>query len=146
MRPSFRYRSRNASLRRFEDIGDCHALSPPIGIAWVVVGEHRLLAVALRAHMKFDFGGVVVFQVSRPIGTPRAALDSHMRPPTAKHLFSVATSSCTRVQVETADIATSLAETRNEQPRFGIILLRELERLMLQRIKHMLVHLRYSPE
>jgi hypothetical protein len=47
----------------------------------------------------------------------------------------------------TADRTTTTLElTRNEQLRFGVSLLRELGRIMPQRIKHMLDHLREAPE
>jgi hypothetical protein len=55
--------------------------SPPLGLAWVVVGQHPWLSVALRAHVKYGFWIVVTCQVSWRIGTPRAELDSHVPPP-----------------------------------------------------------------
>lgn len=42
-----RGKSRNARLRRYRDIGDCCALLPPAGLAWLVVGARP--SVALRA-------------------------------------------------------------------------------------------------
>jgi len=54
-----------------------------MGLARAMLGEHPLLAVALRAHMKCGFGIVVACQVSRRIGAPRAEFGSYVQPPKA---------------------------------------------------------------
>jgi hypothetical protein len=85
---TFRHRRHSASLRIAEDVGNCCPFSPPAGLAWVVVGEHRLLAVALRTHVKCGFRIVVACQVLRRIGTPRAGFHSHVPSPKAKQRTS----------------------------------------------------------